>query len=211
MPNYCFNRIKLNLSFEELIKIKERVFSKDDFGDYYFDFNKLIERPENTLLKAYDDNLVKAFSKYYYENPDSLDQELLDKIIKNEIKRVRVNGMLVNIDQYVEERYSKEELKNYNGEMLTLWHEWCVENWGTKWNSLFSSISREELIFSTAWHPISQALFERFIGVCRDIMGDKADKIWFYYEEDRGKISGRYFIQDGEIKIDTQYKEEEVA
>lgn len=208
MPNYCFNRIKLNLSFEELIKIKEKVFSKDDFGDYYFDFNKLIERPENTLLKAYDDNLAKAFSKYYYENPDSLEQELLDKIIKNEVKKIKVNRMLVNIDQYVEERYSKEELKNYNGKMLTLWHEWCVENWGTKWNSLFSSISREELVFSTAWHPISKAMFGRFIGICRDIMGEKAEKIWFYYEEDRGKISGRYFIQDGKVQVDTQYIEE---
>ena len=211
MPNYCFNRIKLNLSFEELIKLKGRILSKDDFGDYYFDFNKLIERPENTLLKAYDDNLAKAFSKYYYENPDSLDQELLNKIIKNEVKKIKVNGMLVNIDQYVEDRYSKEELKNYIGKMLTLWHEWCVENWGTKWNSLFSSISREELVFSTAWHPISQALFKKFIEVCRDVMGEKADKVWLYYEEDRGKISGRYFIQEGMVQVDTQYKEEEVA
>lgn len=211
MPNYCFNRIKLNLSFEELIKLKGRILSKDDFGDYYFDFNKLIERPKNTLLKAYDDNLAKAFSKYYYENPDSLDQELLDEIIKNEVKKIKVNGMLVNIDQYVEDRYSKEELKNYNGKMLTLWHEWCVENWGTKWNSLFSSISREELVFSTAWHPISQALFEEFIEICREIMGEKADKVWLYYEEDRGKISGRYFIQEGMVQVDSQYKEEEVA
>lgn len=211
MPNYCFNRIKLNLSFEELIKLKGRIFSKDDFGDDYFDFNKLIERPENTLLKVYDDNLAKAFSKYYYENPDSLEQELLDKIIKNEVKKIKVNGILVNIDQYIEQRYSKEELKNYNGKMLTLWHEWCVENWGTKWNSLFSSISREELVFSTAWHPISKVMFEKFVQICRDIMGDKADKMWLYYEEDRGKISGRYFIQDGKVQVDTQYKEEEVA
>lgn len=211
MPNYCFNRIRLNVTQEELEKIKERVMSKDDFGDCYFDFNKLIERPKNILLKAYDDNVAKGFSKYYYENPDNLEKELLNKIIKNEILRVKVNGSVVNIDCYIEEKYSKEDLKNYSGKMLTLWHDWCVENWGTKWNSLFSSISRKELVFSTAWHPISQALFERFLEICKEIMGEKANKVWLYYEEDRGRISGRYFIQDEKVQVDTQYKEEEVA
>ena len=143
MPNYCFNRIRLNVTQEELQKIKERVMSKDEFGDEYFDFNKVIKRPKNMLLRAFKANTLEAFSKYYYENPDKLDQKILDEIIRNKILKVRIEGKLVNIDRYVDEKYLLEELKNYDGEMLILWHDWCVDNWGTKWNSLFSSINKD--------------------------------------------------------------------
>lgn len=51
MPNYCFNRIKLNITQEEVERIKERVFSKDEFGDEYFDCAKrFIVKSYNTLV-----------------------------------------------------------------------------------------------------------------------------------------------------------------
>lgn len=118
MPNYCFNRIRLNVTQEELERIKEKVMSKDEFEDEYFDFNKVIERPKNMLLRAFKSNTLESFSKYYYENPDKLEQNILDEIIRNKILKVRIDGKLVNIDHYVDEKYSSEELKDYNGEML---------------------------------------------------------------------------------------------
>lgn len=208
MPNYCFNRIRLNVTQEELEKIKERVMSKDEFGDEYFDFNMVIKRPKNMLLRAFKTNTLEAFSKYYYENPDKLDQKILDEIIRNKILKVRIDGKLVNIDRYVDEKYSLEELKNYDGEMLVLWYDWCVDNWGTKWNSLFSSINKDELIFSTAWNPISLELFEGFVNICKEVIGEKANDIWLYYEECGVGIFGRYFIQDEELCYDEDYREE---
>lgn len=208
MPNYCFNRIRLNVTQEELERIKEKVMSKDEFEDEYFDFNKVIERPKNMLLRAFKSNTLESFSKYYYENPDKLEQNILDEIIRNKILKVRIDGKLVNIDHYVDEKYSSEELKDYNGEMLILWYDWCVDNWGTKWNSLFSSINKDELIFSTAWNPISLELFESFINICKEVIGDKANDIWLYYEECGIGIFGRYFIQDGELYYDEDYREE---
>lgn len=208
MPNYCFNRIRLNVTQEELERIKEKVMSKDEFEDEYFDFNKVIERPKNMLLRAFKSNTLESFSKYYYENPDKLEQNILDEIIRNKILKIRIDGKLVNIDHYVDEKYSSEELKDYNGEMLILWYDWCVDNWGTKWNSLFSSINKDELIFSTAWNPISLELFESFINICKEVIGDKANDIWLYYEECGIGIFGRYFIQDGELYYDEDYREE---
>ena len=208
MPNYCFNRIRLNVTQEELERIKEKVMSKDEFGDEYFDFNKVIKRPRNILLRAFKTNTLEAFSKYYYENPDKLEQKILDEIIKNKILKVRIDGKLVNIDRYVDEKYSSEELKDDNGEMLILWYDWCIDNWGTKWNSLFSSINKDELIFSTAWNPISLELFEGFINICKEVIGEKAKDIWLYYEECGIGIFGRYFIQDGELYYDEDYREE---
>ncbi|WP_297433241.1 hypothetical protein [uncultured Cetobacterium sp.] len=208
MPNYCFNRIRLNVTQEELQKIKERVMSKDEFGDEYFDFNKVIKRPKNMLLRAFKANTLEAFSKYYYENPDKLDQKILDEIIRNKILKVRIDGKLVNIDRYVDEKYSSDELKEYDGKMLVLWYDWCVDNWGTKWNSLFSSINKDELIFSTAWNPISLELFEGFVNICKEVIGEKANDIWLYYEECGIGIFGRYFIQDEELYYDEDYREE---
>ncbi|MGL4451063.1 MAG: hypothetical protein ACRCTZ_07740 [Sarcina sp.] len=208
MPNYCFNRIRLNVTQEELERIKEKVMSKDEFGDEYFDFNKVIKRPKNMLLRAFKTNTLESFSKYYYENPDNLEQKILDEIIRNKLLKVRIDGKLVNIDHYVDEKYSSEELKNYTGEMLILWYDWCVDNWGTKWNSLFSSITKYELIFSTAWNPISLELFESFINICKEAIGDKAKDIWLYYEECGIGIFGRYFIQDEELYYDEDYREE---
>ncbi|MHA4987971.1 hypothetical protein [Cetobacterium somerae] len=208
MPNYCFNRIRLNVTQEELERIKEKVMSKDEFGDEYFDFNKVIKRPKNMLLRAFKTNTLESFSKYYYENPDNLEQKILDEIIRNKILKVRIDGKLVNIDRYIDEKYSAEELKSYTGEKLILWYDWCVDNWGTKWNSLFSSINKDELIFSTAWNPISLELFESFINICKKVIGDKANDIWLYYEECGIGIFGRYFIQDGELYYDEDYREE---
>ena len=208
MPNYCFNRIRLNVTQEELERIKEKVMSKDEFGDEYFDFNKVIKKPKNMLLRAFKTNTLESFSKYYYENPDNLEQKILDEIIRNKILKVRIDGKLVNIDRYIDEKYSAEELKSYTGEKLILWYDWCVDNWGTKWNSLFSSINKDELIFSTAWNPISLELFESFINICKKVIGDKANDIWLYYEECGIGIFGRYFIQDGELYYDEDYREE---
>lgn len=208
MPNYCFNRIRLNVTEEELERIKEKVMSKDEFGDEYFDFNKVIKRPKNMLLRAFKSNTLEAFSKYYYENPDKLEQKILDEIIRNKILKVRINGKLVNIDHYVDEKYSAEELKSYTGEKLILWYDWCINNWGTKWNSLFSGITTEELLFSTAWSPISLKLFESFVNICKETVGEKANDMWFYYEECGFSLYGRYYISDGEIIHDYDYKEE---
>ncbi len=208
MPNYCFNRIRLNVTEEELERIKEKVMSKDEFGDEYFDFNKVIKRPKNMLLRAFKPNTLEAFSKYYYENPDKLKQKILDEIIRNKILKVRIDDKLVNIDRYVDEKYSSEELKDYNGEMLILWYDWCIDNWGTKWNSLFSGITTEELLFSTAWNPISLKLFESFVNICKETVGEKANDMWLYYEECGFSLYGRYYISDGEIIHDYDYKEE---
>lgn len=208
MPNYCFNRIRLNVTQEELERIKEKVMSKDEFEDEYFDFNKVIERPKNMLLRAFKANTLESFSKYYYENPDKLEQKILDEIIRNKILKVRINGKLVNIDRYIDEKYSSEELKDYTGEMLILWYDWCTNNWGTKWNSLFSGITTEELLFSTAWSPISLKLFESFVNICKETVGEKANDMWLYYEECGFSLYGRYYISDGEIIHDYDYKEE---
>lgn len=33
------------------------------------------------------------------------------------------------------------------------WYDWCVSNWGTKWNADTYNISDEAIFFGTAWSP----------------------------------------------------------
>lgn len=208
MPNYCFNRISLNITQAELEKLKSRIISIDEFNDEYLDFNKIIERPKNTLLRGFSSNTLESFSKYYYENPDKLEQNLLDKIISDNIPKVEIRDNLTNIQEYIENKYSQEELVSYKGKKLILWYDWCIENWGTKWNSVWTNLDNDEINFSTAWSPISVELFTSFIKICREIIGEKANEIWLYYEESGCDLYGRYYIDnDGTIIHDNNYIE----
>jgi len=33
------------------------------------------------------------------------------------------------------------------------WYDWCVENWGTKWNSYDGNVTENGIGFNTAWSP----------------------------------------------------------
>lgn len=211
MPNYCYNRINIKVTVEELESIKERVMSTDEFGDEYFDFNKIIPKPENMLSRSYGLFTLEAFSKYYYENPDNLSKEILDEIIQGKTNEIYVEEKLYRVDDYISKKYTKEELKSYTGEKLLLWYDWCIENWGTKWSSLYSEITTEEISFDTAWTPISEELFEEFVGICEEIIGNRANQIWMYYEENGNEIYGRYYMDYGYVVNDTDYTESEEA
>lgn len=44
-------------------------------------------------------------------------------------------------------------------------YEWCIKNWGTKWNAYTLSINWDEITFQTAWSyptPIYEALSKKF-------------------------------------------------
>lgn len=38
------------------------------------------------------------------------------------------------------------------------WHQWCLINWGTKWNSSDSFMSKSAMSFTTAWSPPCAAI-----------------------------------------------------
>ncbi len=212
MANYCLNRITLpELTKEELLKLKERVVSLDEFQDEYIDFNKIIKRPENILLRGFRLKTLDAFSKYYYENPDNLPQRTLDRIIKNEIRNYPIHDKVVDIQEYIEDKYSLEELREYQGERLVLWYDWSITNWGTKWNSLWTEISELEIRFHTIWNPVSETLFKEFVNILRDIVGERAKETWLYYYEGRRSLEGKYEIVNREVIHDKEYEEESVA
>lgn len=72
------------------------------------------------------------------------------------------------------------------------WYDWCVDNWGTKWNShQFRLESDGSCTFETAWaHPVPliNALSRQHPQLAFEVC---------YADEDLGTNAGRYSIKNG--------------
>ena len=96
----------------------------------------------------------------------------------------------------------KEQMKNPDGSILwetynfpdgkidDRWYQWCIENWGTKWEPDINEIGYEdsemlELVFNTAWSP-PEGVVEK--------MREKYPKLTFqcFYDEPGCEIAGYY-------------------
>ena len=92
-----------------------------------------------------------------------------------------------------------EEIKNPNGEVITIthnfpdgknddrWYHWCIDNWGTKWDVNVGEgdidESYAEFEFETAWAPAS--------GIFDKIREDYPDvAISWFYDEPGCEIAG---------------------
>lgn len=88
----------------------------------------------------------------------------------------------------------KEILKDENS-WLT---EWCIKNWGTKWNSYDNQINfdyeRLNINFYTAWEPCIPVI-EKLIEIHPEF------KFEFYYEERGCDISGKVNGERGVITL----------
>ena len=92
-----------------------------------------------------------------------------------------------------------EEIKNSDGELITIthnfpdgknddrWYHWCIDNWGTKWdiNLVGAEVDEDyaEFQFQTAWAPAS--------GIFDKIKEDYPDvAISWFYDEPGMEIAG---------------------
>ncbi len=70
-------------------------------------------------------------------------------------------------------------------------YEWCIANWGTKWNAYTLNVDWDEVTFQTAWSyptPIFEALSKKFPEVVFEIE---------YADEDSGRNCGKTAWQNG--------------
>lgn len=74
-------------------------------------------------------------------------------------------------------------------------YEWCIANWGTKWNAYDIGFGYDEAYFQTAWRtplPIWAELSKRFPDLQLEVE---------YASEDRGNNCGRLIYINGELKL----------
>ena len=75
------------------------------------------------------------------------------------------------------------------------WYEWCIKNWGTKWDAYDVNLIKEGLRFYTAWScpaPIFEAIAQKY---------PDAEFRVLFADEDIGSNLGVIHIKDGTCDV----------
>lgn len=216
------NRITLNCSDERAKQIMEAVQydpnpdDEEGTGFGTLDFNKLIPMPPSLMIEA-GSSTEQGIEIYLTAiNPNAPDYDL-PKMPEDEFKKLvsvlNAERRFTLYKPYLSEeeiqRYTKyssfgkladtgkravNNLINYGA---TTWYDWCINNWGTKWNSYDAWKGEDKsLIFSTAWsapHPVIEALAKKYPDVF--ITHEWAD-------EDIGQNCGMREYENGECSYE---------
>lgn len=224
MPNWTYNRIKCKKS------IGDKILTITENG-YSFDFNKLIPMPDDLKLDA--GSIEGDSIACYYLSLNDDEKNKLMKLLKSkeasychnywnkykdDIKKLENNPKRLNekinnfnglFDFDKEKQFTSinelgkqyvENIKKYN---FPQWYDWCVKNWGTKWNVeedvdivYDKNIDEYDISFQTA-QSVPTGIVKRYSELCED----DEEFYWEYEDED---YDGTHILRkiNGEI-IDT--------
>lgn len=140
MPNHVRNLVRMKgISRLPLYSASE------EYGFEYFDFNKLIEMPEelNVTSGGREIDAINAVLAKIKMNCRGVRTALgMDAVKKNYEEIVTNCG--------VEEKQLLEEGLQYISNAVrfgaTTWYDWCCNNWGTKWNAYDFMIANDDTI-----------------------------------------------------------------
>lgn len=170
MPNHVVNFITIKGDEQKKHEMLETI-KADEFGIGTVDFNKIIPMPESLDIEAggRTDNGLKAyqdFIKVYTLADTRNDLDLLNIPIESEKAFLEIRSDIKS-DEWELGKQAFQNIQKYGS---PTWYEWCINNWGTKWNSYGyepnTDYSESETIyFQTAWsapHPILEKLSEMY-------------------------------------------------
>lgn len=179
MPNHIMNHISVRGDDSEHTKLREIMeFLRPEGKPLgYVDFNKLIPIPPSLNIEAGSrgDRGLKLYKEYMAEKSMLLCNQAYLILPKEEQKQksaalTEKYKRMAKDDPEVFElgRQYYENIRQYG---CTTWYDWCIKNWGTKWNAyecVAWDKSMDQLSFYTAWSgvpTILEALSKRFSGM----------------------------------------------
>jgi hypothetical protein len=173
MPNWCNNEVSISGSAVELSKLMALI--KDNSF-----FQNVLPMPEE--LNGFS-SPVHILSQEEFEEQEKRFEEW--KAMSEEEKREKNKTWF--------SRGMTEEMSTERKALFGVdnWYDWCVRNWGTKWDVRKEDIEMQyehgdtfaELAFMTAWSP------PEGIKMKLDEMFPDLDISWFY-REDGCQIAG---------------------
>ncbi len=216
MPNWTWNRVACRK------ELGDKLLTKTEKG-YSLDFNKIKKMPEELDIES-GSRGQEGLMYLYIKSKDAKEKRTINKAYRelnmffNDIYREKRFGMIeeeigkYDNDPKFEEsiELGKQYLNNYKKYGHCTWYNWCVENWGTKWNVLedvqveFDEQNQEYIIcFDTAWDP-PRGIIREFADMCID----EDDFNWEYENED---YDGHHtlILQNGVIYDEILDEEEE--
>ena len=168
MPNWVTNKVMM--PWEAM----EQCLSTDtEEGKDYFDFNKIIPRPKIIDIK-------------FNGGTERVAKEIVR--LKKEGKAYAM--MLVGLNNE-EKDLVHQMIKCHEETGYLHWYDWCVGNWGTKWNTAEPmKIEGDTVSFDTAWNaplPVLKKASE--IHQCRIVH--------WWADEDTGYNVGQSIFENG--------------
>lgn len=197
MPNWVINEIQFKTTDEKFTEIVNTITSEEG----YLDFNKILPMPEELIITAgsITDLALEAYRKY--KEGSSLEEAVSDKtagfIDDNTIKNS--TGVKIDLDDSPKMRvikFGERYHRNIEEFGAPTWYEWCIDQWGTKWNASRTEIMYEKktIRFATAWsnpYPVIERLSEMFPDIDMEVK---------YADEDIGYNCGAYTINGNTIE-----------
>lgn len=224
MPNWIRNKLIVSNTF--ISELQKYHCKYDEFNNIYFDFNTVIKLPKELEIeissKSYDGlklylAKINPSFKEYGEKKDKwiIDEysSLIDKLKKtrcffdnflidqNEIKAI-ITKYKDNINEV--EELGRKMIQNYKDYQYMNWYDWCVDKWGTKWNSYNTKIGFNYLMFDTAWNPPIPLIIKL------SKLHPNIKMALLYSNENIGYQTGFMLITNGTVDLEGTFKDESI-
>lgn len=161
MPNHITNLITFGTDSDSLAAFQQmlRDMRAEDQPLGSFDFNKLIPMPKSLNIEegTRTEQGLKLYQEFMRERA---------AIIKSDMSPARKENALAVLDRTWRPRrmddpdtwsLGEKAYDNLQKYGHTSWYSWCIQNWGTKWNSYQSSPLQDgddTMRFLTAWAAV---------------------------------------------------------
>ena len=161
MPNHVVNHLKMEGDPEKIRELMNRI-QNDEYGPGTIDFNKIRPMPESLRIEAGSrtDKGLKAYRDfievYTLGGTTNMDLRNIPEAAEKAFLKQRKD---IRPDEWELGRQAFRNIQEYGA---PTWYEWCIANWGTKWNAYGyepgTDYSRNGGIYmQTAWnapHPV---------------------------------------------------------
>ena len=189
MPNHITNVIEFDCSPERFRQIAEFLRGTPDRPLGTVDFNTLLPMPETMNIEAGSrgDTGLRAYREFMKE-AKALDHDAVLDLEKKYREQFKEDPEIWDLGK---QYYSN--IENYGAPN---WYDWCIRNWGTKWNAYECSQVEPEtrvLTFNTAWSGVPE-IIEKISEKFPDVK-----VLYSWADEDIGFNVGSFTMKDGQV------------
>lgn len=207
MPNYVMNTVKFVGDEQEVQNVLKQIAENGE-GPGIIDFNKIIEMPDclnltdGSITNVAVETVLRAI-----ENDSHFTKATIKTVLSTieDDSHLRSNFSLATMTNEKYERRvensgkTKKDLLMLGLQYITnkvlyghmTWYDWCIDNWGTKWNAREQFCDGNAISFKTAW----SAPFPIINEIARRNPSIKIEHEWA--DEDIGNNCGRQVYKDG--------------
>lgn len=172
MPNWVTNVVTINADPQTMDTIWNKIKCDDEKNFHTIDFNKIIPMPSDLDivcgsstkegLKVYLTS-ISPDTSFFNDYKEKVNRDKYEQIVEqiNNVRHFYTASTLTEDelqkhkkDKRIDELHDlgKQAVDNILKYGAPTWYEWCIDNWGTKWNACNEMEGDDnQIVFDTAW------------------------------------------------------------